>query len=125
MIAAIAEKLAALKAKQAFLNELQKEPIPLAVILTLFERSSWQTMQADNWAGFKALVKTFGPVEIPSYPKQNFPFIFCNWEISKIAEIVGTSVHEVGLTMLYNKYPSLASQVIKEAEGGVDKQSGM
>lgn len=119
MIAAIAEKLAALKAKQAFLNELQKEPIPLAVILTLFERADWQTMQANNWAGFKALVKTFGPVKIPTYPKQNFPFIFCNWEISKIAEIVGTSVHEVGLTLLYNKYPHLKDEVSnKPNEGG-------
>lgn len=123
MISLIAEKLAALKAKQTFLKEFEKEPIPLSTVLTLFERSSWETMQANNWAGFKALVKTFGPVEIPSYPKQNFPFIFCNWEISKIAELVGTSVHEVGLTFLYLKYPSLANEVIKEAEGGIDKQS--
>ena len=113
-----AAKAQALAAAEAALH---KEPIPLEVILALFEKAGWETMQANNWAGFKALVKTFGPVKIPSYPKQNFPFIFCNWEISKIAEILQTSVHEVGLTFLYNKYPHLKYEAPNKPNEGVDK----
>lgn len=123
MLATLAAKLASLRANQQLISEMEKERIPLATILTIFEIADWQTMQADNWTGFKALVKVLGPVEIPSYPKQNFPFIFCTWEISKIAEIVGTSVHEVGLTLLYNKYPHLKNELANKPNEVVDKQS--
>jgi hypothetical protein len=121
MITTLAAKLASLRANQQLISEMEKERIPLATILTIFERADWETMQANNWAGFKVLVKTFGPVAIPSYPKQNFPFIFCNWEISKIAEILQTSVHEVGLTLLYNKYPHLKYEASNKPNEGVDK----
>lgn len=109
MRASILAKLATLRA--------QEQPIPLITLLNLFERASWQTMQANNWAGFKALVKVFGPVSVPApiNPSQAFPFILCSYELSKIAEITGINIHDVGLTVLYDKYPALNNEVSNKA----------
>lgn len=120
----LAERLASLRKS----SQVAREPIPLRTILTIYLNSNWATMEAADWQGFKNLVKTFGPVKLPSYPNQNFPFVFANWSMSKIAEIVKSDIHTVGLTFLYIKYPMLEKEEAKRSlviyePGGVDKQA--
>lgn len=122
--ASLAERLAVIKKAV----ETTKEPIPLRTILAIYMNSNWSTMEANDWKGFKNLVKTFGPVKLPSYPNQNFPFVFANWKMAKIAEILKSDIHTVGLTFLYIKYPLLEKEEAKRSlviyeMGGVDKQA--
>jgi hypothetical protein len=131
---ALLDKLDALKAASlskaacAAWAQTYEPALPLATLLTIYERSSWAVMESNDWAGFKALVAWAGPPERSSYKQAPvaFPRALDSWVLSKLSELTGISHHEIGFALLCNHYKASNFNFINNLSNdgeGVDKQS--